>query len=304
MKDLGYNNLLAVLPFDHRASFSKDLLGIEGEPGRDDVEIIKSYKRVIFDSIKEAISSGVPIENTAILVDDIYGKDILKEAKQAGIVTMQTVEKSGEEYFVPHYKDYMKELLEIKPTFAKALVRYNPEGDQEKNIISLSLLKEVSHKVRENGIKFLIEPLIIPTKLQLEKVGNDRKAFDDNLRPALTVAMINQMYLAGVEIDVFKIEGFNSEESYKAVVNKAREAGRDNVSIIVLGRNETLDNVLRWITEGAKVKGVIGFAVGRTLFLDPLRKLKNGTITINEAKAHIRDCYRMLYEAFINNKQK
>ena len=47
--DLGYPNDLFVLPFDHRGSFEKGLLGISRRPADPgEVEQLSAYKRVIY----------------------------------------------------------------------------------------------------------------------------------------------------------------------------------------------------------------------------------------------------------------
>ncbi len=50
----------------------------------------------------------------------------------------------------------------------------------------------------------------------------------------------------------------------------ARRAGRDKVGCIILGRGENDEKVREWLTTAAAVPGFIGFAVGRTVFWDPL----------------------------------
>ena len=84
------------------------------------------------------------------------------------------------------------------------------------------------------------------------------------------VQTIQQLQDEGVEPDVWKIEGLDRCEDCERVVAAARRNGRSHVSCIVLGRGEDKNKVHEWLSVAAGVPGFIGFAVGRTVFWDPL----------------------------------
>jgi len=84
--------------------------------------------------------------------------------------------------------------------------------------------------------------------------------------PALMVRAIRELQEAGVEPDIWKIEGLDRREDCVQVVKTARRDGRDDVGCIVLGRGEDEAHVHTWLTTAAGVPGFIGFAVGRRLF--------------------------------------
>ena len=128
---LGYRKDLFVLPFDHRSSFERGLLGISGrQADPQEVEQLSGYKRVIYEGLLEALESGIPKESSAILVDQKYGAQILADAREQGIITCAPVEKSGQNEFDFEYgADFRQHIEEAAPTFTKALVRYNPDGD-------------------------------------------------------------------------------------------------------------------------------------------------------------------------------
>jgi myo-inositol catabolism protein IolC len=76
----------------------------------------------------------VPVKSAAILVDQKYGEEILADANRRGITTCVSVEKSGQDEFDFEYADnFGQRLQDANPTFAKVLVRYNPDGDAEVN---------------------------------------------------------------------------------------------------------------------------------------------------------------------------
>ena len=113
--------------------------------------------------------------------------------------------------------------------------------------------------------------LLVPAEpAQLERFHGDKKAYDLDLRPGLMVRTIHELQDAGVEPDVWKIEGLDRREDCVKLVAAARRGGRDRVGCIILGRGEDDQKVREWLTTAASVPGFIGFAVGRTTFWDPL----------------------------------
>jgi 5-dehydro-2-deoxygluconokinase len=116
----------------------------------------------------------------------------------------------------------------------------------------------------------MFELLVPAEKTQLERLHGDRKAYDLTLRPRLMAEAIEALQDAGVEPDVWKIEGLERRADCENVVAAARRQGRSRVGCIILGRGEDDAKVREWLSIAAAVPGFIGFAVGRTSFWDPL----------------------------------
>ena len=306
ISNLGYGNDLFILPFDHRSSFEAGLLGIRGrEVTPEELEQLSRYKRVIYDGFVEALEKGVPAETAAILVDQKYGADILADANKRRITTCTSTEKSGQSEFDFEYGDGFRDRLEdANPTFAKVLVRYNPDGDAGTNESQRRRLKLISDYAHSVGRKFVFELLVPATDGQMESVGQDRQAYDLNLRPKLTGRTIAELQQAAVEPDVWKLEGMDDSTAMQDVVRQAREGGRDKVGIIVLGRGEDEQRVDHWLTIGAQTEGVIGFAVGRTVFWQPLVDNKEGKISRAAAVSRIAGNYQRIYQLFINARSR
>lgn len=296
----GYNKPLYILPFDHRSTFLKGLLGVSGkEPTAGEIESVKSAKRLIYEAFQKASLYDVPKEGAAILVDEQFGAEILIDAKKKGYTTLLTTEKSGQELFDFEYgPDYKEHIIKIKPTFVKALIRYHPDGNTNNNRIQLERLKNLSDFCQAHDYKFLIEPLIPPTEEELAREHGDKSLYDREIRPELAVRMIKEFQDAGVEVDVWKIEGLSDPLEYQHVVTQARTGGRDGVGIVILGRGESKEMVVEWIKAGRSTPGVIGFAVGRTIFWQPLVDLKDGKIDRNMAIDQIVKNYIYFYQLF------
>lgn len=284
-------NNLFVLPFDHRAGFAQKMLGFSEVLTLDEKKIVTSYKQIIYEAIFKAIDMGIAKENSAVLVDEVYGLEIIKDAKEKGLITMQTTEKSGLDNFDFEYVDWKEHLLNIMPTYAKALVRYDVSAD---NRDQLSRLKELSDFCANNNIGLLIEPL-------MQNKNYEKEVYDAEYRYLDLIKMIIEMQNFGIEADVWKIEGLYEKEQYKDVVTVARNnEERSSVGIIILGRNESKEHVMQWITAGRDVEGVLGFAVGRTIFWEPLMKYKNAEISRGMAIEMIAEDYFSYYKLFKN----
>ena len=304
--DLRYRRDLFVLPFDHRGSFESGLLGIRGRKATEgEVEQLAAYKRLIYDGFLQAIESGVPPDKAAILVDQKYGDALLADAVTRQVVTCVPLEKSGQEEFDFEYgDDFRARLQDASPTFAKVLVRYNPGGDAQLNERQRQRLHVLSDHTREAGYKFMFELLVPATEAQLQSVGQDKRAYDLRLRPELTARAMGELQGAGVEPVVWKLEGMEEPQAVRDTVAQAQAGGRDGVGIIILGRGENEQRVREWLSAGAQVDGVIGFAVGRTVFWQPLVDYKDGKSSREDAAARIAETYQGLYRLFTESRAK
>jgi len=305
MNNLGYDKLLFILPFDHRSSFEKGMFGVEeGNLTPEIIERIKEEKQIIYEGFAKAVSEKISKELAGILVDEQFGEEILQNAIRQGYVTLLTTEKSGQNEFAFEYGDQFGEhIKKYNPTFAKALVRFNPQDEVDSKQRQTNMLKRLSDFCHENGYKFLVEILIEASKSQLLSVNQDKEKFDKELRPKLAAQIIEEFQDSGVEPDVWKMEGAEREEDYKLMVEKARRGGRKNVGIIVLGRGAQREQVDIWIKEGAKTEGVIGFAVGRTVFWDPLILYRDGKASKEQTANQISKNFQYFYDLFMRERK-
>jgi 5-dehydro-2-deoxygluconokinase len=302
MNKLGYDKPLYILPFDHRSSFELKMFGWEGDLTQEQTAQIAAAKQVIYDGFKAAIEAGVPRENAGILVDEQFGDAILRDAAARGYIFAYPVEKSGLEEFEFEYgDDFAKHIETFNPTFCKALVRYNPEGDQALNRRQAARLKRLSEYLHTESPSFFMFELLVPAeKEQLDRLNGNKNKYDLELRPRLMVQAIHELQDAGVEPDVWKVEGLDRREDCEKVVAAARRGDRDKVGCIVLGRGEDDKKVREWLMTSAGVPGFIGFAVGRTSFWKPLVDLRAKKINREDAVAEIVRRYREFVDIFEN----
>ncbi|TSC68600.1 MAG: hypothetical protein G01um101470_1163 [Parcubacteria group bacterium Gr01-1014_70] len=292
-------NKLYILPFDHRESFIKMF---DFDPSQLDgaaVAVLSDYKHVIYEGFLAALEQGVPSHAAAILVDEQFGARIQQEARERGITRILTIEKSGQKEFDFEYgEDFAKHIEMFSPDYVKVLVRYNSEGDADMNKKQIEKLLVLNAFCHARDYKFLFELLVPATPAQLVLCGGSEETYEKTMRAGLMKRAMEDLQAGGVEPDVWKLEGLESSADMSAVVEMARSGGRDKVGIVVLGRGESDEKVRVWLGAAARVPGVIGFAVGRTVFKEPLMRYHAKQATREETARTIADNYKRYVDLF------
>jgi 5-dehydro-2-deoxygluconokinase len=290
---LGYDGRLYILAFDHRGSFQKKMFGISGDPSPEQTETIKDAKQLIYDGMVRAAEKGVAPEALGVLVDEQFGGSVPQEARKSNLKLAMPVEKSGQNEFDFEYGEQFGEHIEsFNPDFSKVLVRYNPEGDAEMNKTQLEKLKRLSDWLHEHDRKFLFELLVPAEAAQLESVGGEEERYDVETRPGLMRQAIAEIQDAGIEADIWKIEGVDSRADNETIAEQTRSgSGRENVKCVVLGRGASNDKVDHWLREAAGVDGFEGFAIGRSIWWDSLKGYLEQGLEREKAVEQVADNY-------------
>ena len=270
------------------------------QPTPEEKKQIEDYKKIIFEGFKLSIKKKVPKEIAGLFVDEEFGSAVLREAKKDGFTFAMPVEKSGQDEFDFEYgENFAKHVEEFDPTFVKVLVRYNPESDATLNKRQLQRLKKLSDYLTQKKRTFLFELIVPALPAQLAKLGGSKEKYDQELRPKLMVQSLKEIQAAGVEPSIWKLEGVDKPEDAKAVVKQAQSDGR-KVGVITLGRGESKEKVQEWLKVGAKIPGIIGFAVGRTIFWQPLADYKAGKSNRKQAVEQVAQNYIEFTELWLN----
>ena len=286
---------LLILAMDHRDSLLRDLYGIEGDPTGEQRARISAHKGLVFDGLLRAIEDGVDISRVGVLIDERYGAAVAVRARQAGIDLAMPIERSGEPLFLLDYGTFgdgqwMGHVEEFAPDQVKVLVRDNPNGSFNR-LLQFDRLVTVSNAIRASGRTFLVELLVPATPSQLESVGSDALRYDTELRAGLTVQVIEEMQAEGIEPDIWKVEGLETEQDARTVVSAAQRDGRSNVRCIVLGRDSTPQRLDHWLRVASAVEGFRGFAIGRSIWERPLADYLAGTASEAELVRRVAESF-------------
>ena len=113
---------------------------------------------------------------------------------------------------------------------------------------------------------------------QLQAVDGDVNRYDAEVRPGLMRRAIAEIQDAGIEVDIWKIEGVDERSDCEMLAAQARSGGREDVVCVVLGRGADDAKVDHWLRAAAPVDGFVGFAIGRSIWWDPLKAYVDGKI--------------------------
>jgi 5-dehydro-2-deoxygluconokinase len=288
----GYDHKLYILAFDHRGSFQKKFFGIDGEPDAEQTAMIADAKHLIYEGLSQAVAAGADPSVTGVLVDEQFGSTVPEEARARGLRLAMPAERSGQPMFDFQYgEDFGEHIERFDPDFTKVLVRYNPDGDAAGNREQLTKLKRLSDWLSEHERKFLFELLVPAEDAQLQAADGDSERYDAELRPELMRRAIAEIQDAGIEVDVWKIEGVDERADCEMLVAQARSGGREGVVCVVLGRGADDAKVDHWLTQAAPVDGFVGFAIGRSIWWDPLKAYVAGKIERPVGAAQIAENY-------------
>ena len=293
---LGYDADLFILAFDHRGSFRKRF-GIEGPPTDEQMGTLRDAKMLVYEGFALAAPD---MPGAGVLVDEEMGTAVAEAAKAAGVTFAMPVEKSGQPVFDFEYGDEFGAHIErFDPTFSKVLVRWNPADDADNKEEQGSRLRMLSDWLHDNDRMFLFELLVPASDDQLATVDGDTSRYDTELRPALTLETMAEIRQAGIEPDIWKIEGLDDAASCEAVGEFITADGRDTVSAVVLGRGADDAKVDHWLQTGAPAAGYRGFAIGRSIWGPGIDGFVAGDLDRGEAAQAIADAYRRFYDVYV-----
>ncbi|HEX3298914.1 MAG TPA: DUF2090 domain-containing protein [Actinomycetota bacterium] len=267
-----------LLAFDHRRSLMTSFFEAGDEPERGQVSTAREIKTVIADGLLAAIRrSRVDRRDAGGLVDPTYGGIAIDRLRTSGVRFAVPVEASGKRELEFEHPDWRQRLEAIKPTWAKALIRYNPSGDAEMNGRQRDRLVELRTATREIRVEFLLELLVPPEPAQRAD------EYDAATRPGLVVDAIDELRGAGIQPDLWKIEGLENRDDCRAVADHA------GAPCVVLGRGADTEAVERWLRAGAGVFD--GFAIGRSIWWDAARAYVDGSADRDATVTAIADRY-------------
>jgi 5-dehydro-2-deoxygluconokinase len=223
----------------------------------------------------------------ALLLDRVYGTDAVADAQAAGIPVGTPVEKAG--VFPLTWQDTPFHRGLAGNSFAKVLVRYRPEWEEEAKREQMDKLLEMQSWCRDQGMTLLIEIVIM-------RRDEDEDDFEERGRPALLSELIRSAYTRDLVPDVWKIEGTSSAEGAAVIDAAIRE--RDRPRQVILGKGADPALIGRWFDVAAPLPSTAGFAIGRSVFWDPGTAYLKGKIDFNAAASAMSATYLSLVDAW------
>jgi myo-inositol catabolism protein IolC len=207
------------------------------------------------------------------------------------------IEVSGAATFKLEFGDEMlRHLQAFDVDYAKALVYLNPELEDTYRSQIGGVVRALT-SVAGAGLGTMLEVVVTPTAAQLALHDGDARRFDRETRPALVCQTIHDFYAAGANPTLWKLEGLDGREDYARVQAAVFAHDRD-ARCLVLGRGMSLDRVREWLQLAAAHTGFCGFAVGRTIWQDPVVACLAGELDGDAARSAIANRFAELVSDF------
>jgi myo-inositol catabolism protein IolC len=261
---------LFILAMDQRDSFQRTLFGITGTPTPDQLASMRAAKSLIFAAAQPVAGTQPPGSRLGVLVDEQLGADVARKARDAGFELAMPVEVSGSDRLEFEYGDDFGQHIEaFDPDWVKVLVRFNPADPADLQQAQTATLKRLSDWVGANRRRWLLELLVPPTREQLAR-HEDQTLYDEHARPGLTAEVISSLTAAGVHPSIWKLEGYETTEGAQLVLDAVKSSPGPPSECIVLGRNAPQPQLDHWLDIAAPLEGYVGFAIGRSIWNEPL----------------------------------
>lgn len=266
---------LFILAMDHRDSFGRTLFGVRDTPTADQLAGMRHAKSLIFAAAERLAGTDLGGGQLGVLVDEQLGADVARRARAAGFVLAMPVEVSGSDRFRFEYGDDFGQHIEaFDPDWIKVLVRFNPADPAELQQDQTATLRRLNDWAATHRRHWLLELLVPPTREQLT-AHEDQALYDEHERPALTAQVIAALTEAGVRPRIWKLEGYETTEGAQLVLDAVKHADPGS-SAVVLGRNAPRRQVDHWLDVAAPLQGYVGFAIGRSIWDEPLADFRAG----------------------------
>lgn len=278
-----------MLAIDHRASFRRDLAaaGVDDSP-----ETVAKLKDLVWRAAEKAIDRLPETAAPAILIDRAH-RSVIEQAQGSDVAVALALEASGQATIAPEATpaELTEDLQRLSCGWGKVLVRWRPDDPVDQQQAQAATLRRLGDLVKSEGLDYLVEVLVSSSGEQSSRCLGDTQ--HDS---------IEQMLTAGVFADLWKIEGHDDTVAARRLADLVASAN-DDASIVVLGGGRRLDDLAPLFAGGRAIDRFNGYAIGRTLWWDPLVSVADGRLTDDDATTTICENYVQVSEVFAAGKR-
>ena len=247
---------LHVFAFDHRTQFFE----LAREVGVDDTRVPR-LKQLLVQAVATVERRQGLEGRIGVLIDDRYGQDALNEATGRGWWVGRPVELPGSMPLeFEHGRSLGTDLVSWpREQVIKCLVQFNPDAPAEERVEQETQLLSLWRAACASGHELLIE--VIPPVGGVDRVLRSMK----------------RIYNLGIRPEWWKL---CSAQPMPWKQIDALIAERDPYcrGVLLLGLNASFDDLRESFRGAATADSCRGFAVGRTLFMEPARAWLAGEI--------------------------
>src|SRR5215472_13717071 len=265
--------------FDHRNQFFELAQWVGADEAR-----VSELKRLFVEAVAETETALALAGNVGVLIDDRYGQDALNAASGRGWWIGRPVEVYGSNpvefdrgrSLGSHLVSWPREHI------VKCLVRYHPDDSVENRLEQEAQARALFDAVQVSGHELLLE-IVPPPELPAA--------------PDTVLRALKRFYNLGIYPEWWKLQPMTAEQ-WRGI--DALIAERDSYcrGVVLLGLNTTVSRLAIGFREAREARTCRGFAVGRTIFMEPSRQWLAGKIDDETLKRRIRAMYEALIRAW------
>ena len=269
---------LAVFAFDHRDPFS----ALAAETGRD-AKAITAFKNLAFRAVAEASSELEGQNDVGILVDDTYGQSVLFESNRYPFWVGRSIEKTGVNPLMFEGKADVGSTLQAWPENHVVKCLFRPGAKDAPEVVEENerQLCRLFSGARSTGHDLLLEIIVDQPQTREEQ-------------DACLLRWMRRCYELGVYPDYWKILPVADQGTWQAIEALIGEYDPYCRGILFLGLNVAEAELVKRFAALPESPRALGFAIGRSIFLEPARKWFAGQMSDEDAVATMRDCFLRL----------
>ena len=280
--------------FDHRDSFNRMLngCGVNSSSTR-----ANELKQVIWGGVRAALPRVQSHAQPAILINRAH-LHIAAKAQGAGVRVALALEQSGTDSLCAEapLTDLERDLKTLRRGHGKVLIRWDTDdlvSHRRRQLATLSALRDV---VDGAGAELLVELLVKSTSRPVPGSASSR-AWEESMLPRLQYDAVAEILDAGVAPATWKIEGHSNNGAPSRMAALVGSA-RPDASLLVLGGDRSIAELSQVFSCRAGSKRFSGFAVGRSIWRDPVVALCRNEITASLARRIVRDNFLAAVDVF------
>ena len=280
------NRVLLILAADHRDSLERGLYGLTAPPTPAQAARVSADKLLIYQALLDAAAQLPAQIQPGVLIDEQYGASVAELASHsAGAISVgMPVEAGGQEWFGFAYGQDWQQHAGFFAAHPKVRVRDNPGLDPASREQQAGRVAQVSAWAARADRSLIVDLRVPATGAGQDAAGGTRDRDDDELRPGHTVAVMEYLQDHGVEPAFWMVEGPGRHDDAVAVAAMAQRGGRQ-ARCLAGGGHAPYDTLKHWLEVAAPVPGWAGFAIGASIWWDPLHAHLRHINTAGEAPA-------------------
>ncbi len=248
-------NDLHIFAFDHRRQFYEMTRECGAEESR-----LPRLKQLLVEAVAKVEREQNLHRRVGVLIDQHYGEDALHAATGRGWWIGRPVEMPGSNPLEFEYGRSVGSQLQTWPLehVVKCLVQFDPDADAQSRLETETQLRTLHAAVKQSGHELLLE-VIPPANAETQSTAPER-----------VLRSMKRIYNLGIRPEWWKLVPLPAQD-WSAVDALIAERDPYCRGVLLLGLNAPFAELGAAFAAAAQSWSCRGFAVGRSIFVEPAR---------------------------------